>query len=201
MRDRVTHDGTALYGFLDSEYLGHLAWVARGAPQALPMLYARDGDRLLLHGSTGGAAALAARGTGIAAGFTVTTVDGLVLARSAMHHSVNFRCAVVHGTLSLMKDEASKRAAFDALLEAVSPGRSRECRPADAKELAATAVLALDIEEASLKQRAGGVADDEADLTLPYWAGVVPLRTTQGPPVPAPGVPSGAALPAGLVFV
>jgi hypothetical protein len=121
----------------------------------------------------------------VAASFTVTRIDGLVLARSAMHHSINYVSAVAHGRLELTTDEAAKRRAFDLLLDAVLTGRSTACRPANAKELAETAVLALHVDGISLKRRDAGAQDDPDDLPLPYWAGVIPVSRTLGAPEPA----------------
>lgn len=184
-------------GFLRTQLVGHLAIVTPSGPHALPMMYAYDSGRILLHGSTGSGSALGT-GAGTPASFTVTSIDGVVLARSALHHSMNFRCAMLHGTLRRVDGEAEKRAAFDALLEATVPGRSGQTRPADARELAATAVLVLEVQEASYKVRAAGVNDDPADLTSPWWAGVVPVRQVRGEPQPAADLAPGVTAPATL---
>ncbi|MBI0384320.1 pyridoxamine 5'-phosphate oxidase family protein, partial [Streptomyces albiflaviniger] len=115
----------------------------------------------------------------------VNHVDGLVLARSAFHHSINYRSVVVHGTARPVTDPAERTAALDALVDHVVPGRAADSRPANAKELAATAVLRLDLEEVSAKVRTGGPNDDEEDLVLPHWSGVVPVARAYGAPVPA----------------
>lgn len=116
---------------------------------------------------------------------TVTHVDGLVLARSAFHHSLNYRSVVVHGVAHTVTDPEERRVALDAIVEQVVPGRSKDSRPADEKELAATAVIRLDLREVSAKIRTGGPNDDERDLALPHWAGVVPLAPGYATPVPA----------------
>jgi nitroimidazol reductase NimA-like FMN-containing flavoprotein (pyridoxamine 5'-phosphate oxidase superfamily) len=132
---------------------------------------------------------------------TVTHVDGFVLARSAFHHSVNYRSAVVHGTAHQVTDRAEARAALDALVNAVIPGRADDCRPPNGRELAATAVLRLELREVSVKCRTGGPNDDPEDLALPYWAGVLPVTSGRGAPEPsadlAPGVPVPGYLPRG----
>ncbi|RMI41229.1 pyridoxamine 5'-phosphate oxidase family protein [Streptomyces triticirhizae] len=181
-RERVTYDRALVHSILDAAYLCHLGFVADGRPVVLPTLYARDGERLYLHGSTG---ARALRHDGLPVCVTVTHVDGLVLAKSAFHHSINYRSVVVHGTARRVTDPARARAALDSLVNAVVPGRAEDCRPANAKELAATAVLELDLAEVSAKVRVGGPHDDPADLELPHWSGVVPVRTVNGTPLPA----------------
>ncbi len=165
--------------------LCHLAFLRDGAPAVLPTLYARVGERLYVHGSTGSRPLRSATGPGLPVALAVTHLDGLVLARSAFHHSVNYRSVVVHGTARQVTDRAEKDRALDALVDAVVPGRAADCRPADARELAATAVLALDLAEVSAKIRAGGPNDDPEDLSLPHWSGVLPVTTAYGTPVPA----------------
>lgn len=115
----------------------------------------------------------------------MTHVDGLVLARSAFHHSMNYRSVVVHGIATTVTDPEERRLALDAIVDQVVPGRSKDSRPADAKELAATAVIRLDLDEVSAKIRTGGPNDDPADLSLPYWAGVVPVARAYAAPVPS----------------
>lgn len=183
---RVSHDRAAVHAVLDGAFLCHVGFVVDGRPVVLPHLYARVDDVLYLHGSTG---ARALRGTaGLEVCVTVTLVDALVLARSAFQHSANSRCVVVHGRSVPVRHEQDKRAALDALVESVARGRSQECRPPSAKELAATAVLALPLQEVSLKARTGPPVDDDADLGLGHWAGVLPLQTVAGSPEPADGV-------------
>jgi nitroimidazol reductase NimA-like FMN-containing flavoprotein (pyridoxamine 5'-phosphate oxidase superfamily) len=126
---------------------------------------------------------------------TVTHVDGLVLARSAFHHSLNYRSVVVHGVAYQVTDPDEKREALDALVDHVVPGRSDDSRPANAKELAATAVLRLDLDEVSAKLRTGGPNDEPEDLGLPHWTGVVPVRTSHGAPAPADDLAPGIEVP------
>jgi hypothetical protein len=124
---------------------------------------------------------------------TVTLLDGLVLARSGFHHSVNYRSVVVMGDATLVHDEAEKRMALDAIVDHVVPGRAAEVRPPTARELEATAVARLPLAEASVKTRAGGPVDEPEDIGLPIWAGTIPLRTTHGDPVPSADLPAGIA--------
>ncbi len=126
---------------------------------------------------------------------TVTHVDGLVLARSAFHHSINYRSVVVHGIARQVTDPEEKRTALDALVDHVVPGRSADSRPANKKELAATMVIRLDLDEVSAKLRTGGANDDPEDLDLPHWAGVVPLRPAYGAPLPNDDLTPGIELP------
>lgn len=126
---------------------------------------------------------------------TVTLLDGLVLARSAFNHSVNYRSVVVHGTAAVVQDQQEKTAALAALVEAVAPGRTGGTRPPSRSELAATAVLRLDLHEVSVKVRTGPPDDDPEDLGLPYWAGVLPLITSPGTPQPNDDLLDGVAVP------
>ncbi|SED31838.1 Nitroimidazol reductase NimA, pyridoxamine 5'-phosphate oxidase superfamily [Streptomyces sp. 2224.1] len=206
-RDRAAYDHDTVHAILDAGYVCHLGFVRDGSPVVLPTLYGRVGDRLYLHGSSGsrplrmaGEAAGEARDPGLEVCVTVTHVDGLVLARSAFHHSVNYRCAVVHGTAHQITDPEEKKAALDALVDHVVPGRAADSRPGNARELAATAVLRLDLREVSAKIRTGGPHDEPEDLALPYWSGVLPVAPVYGAPIPsddlAPGTPEPAYLSA-----
>ncbi|MEU7045549.1 pyridoxamine 5'-phosphate oxidase family protein [Streptomyces varsoviensis] len=194
-RERATYDRETVHAILDAGYVCHLGFVRDGAPVVLPTLYGRIGERLYVHGSTGSRPLRAAgrADDGMPVCLTVTHVDGLVLARSGFHHSINYRSVVVHGTARTVTDERERRTALDAIVDQVVPGRAADCRPADAKELAATAVLGLDLAEVSAKVRAGGPNDEPEDLDLPYWSGVVPVAPVYGALEPAedlkPGVP------------
>ncbi|MBC2864287.1 pyridoxamine 5'-phosphate oxidase family protein [Streptomyces mexicanus] len=194
---RASYDRELVHAILDEGYVCHLGFVRDGAPVVLPTLYGRVGERLYVHGSTGSRPLRMAgqADPGLPVCVTVTHVDGLVLARSAFHHSINYRSVVVHGTAHQVTDPQEKRAALDALVDHVIPGRSADSRPADAKEFAATAVLRLDLEEVSAKLRTGGVNDEPEDLSLPHWAGVVPVRRQYGTPVAAEDLAPGIALP------
>ncbi|MBB4929656.1 hypothetical protein F4561_000476 [Lipingzhangella halophila] len=195
--DRAGYDRTLVHEILDAEYLCHVGFVADTAPVVLPTLFARVDDRLYLHGSSGSRLMLLAR-EGVPVCVTVTCLDGLVLARSAMHHSVNYRSVVAHGTAYRVTDERESRLALDRIVDHVVPGRAADIRPPSAKELAATGVLRLDLAEVSAKVRSGGVDDDPEDVHLPHWAGVLPVRRAVGAPEPDPRMPDEAVLPAYL---
>ncbi|MFI6233062.1 bifunctional pyridoxamine 5'-phosphate oxidase family protein/GNAT family N-acetyltransferase [Micromonospora sp. NPDC050784] len=196
-RDKMSYDQAAAHAVLDEAYDCALSFVVDGQPRVLPTLHVRIGDTLYLHGSTGSRPLLAARGDdGLPVCVAVTLLDGLVYARSQFHHSANYRSVVAHGTARLVTDEREKLAMLTALVEKVGAGRSTATRPPSRRELAETAVLALPLREVSVRARSGGVREDEADLHLPHWAGVLPLRLTAGPPEPDAGVT--APLPAYL---
>ncbi|WP_395359580.1 pyridoxamine 5'-phosphate oxidase family protein [Streptomyces sp. YH02] len=198
-RHRASYDRALVHSILDEAYVCHLGFVRDGAPVVLPTLFGRVEDRLYVHGSTG-SRPLRAAGDGVAAPglpvcLTVTHVDGLVLARSAFHHSLNYRSVVVFGTAHQVTDPEELRIALDALVDHVVPGRSADSRPANPKELAATAVIRLDLNEVSAKVRTGGPNDDAEDLSLPHWSGVIPVRGGYGAPVPADDLDPAVALP------
>ncbi|WP_077800952.1 pyridoxamine 5'-phosphate oxidase family protein [Streptomyces sp. JHA26] len=197
---RASYDKELVHAILDEGYVCHLGFVRDGAPVVLPTLYGRVGERLYVHGSTGSRPLRMAGQTdpGLPVCLTVTHVDALVLARSAFHHSINYRSVVVHGTAYDVTDPEEKRTALDALVDHVVPGRSHDSRPANKKELAATAVIRLDLDEVSAKLRTGGVNDEPEDLALPHWAGLVPLRKGYDAPVADPGLGAGVEPPAYL---
>ncbi|MFJ9041641.1 pyridoxamine 5'-phosphate oxidase family protein [Streptomyces sp. NPDC102406] len=199
-KERAAYDRALVHSILDEAYVCHLGFVRDGAPVVLPTLYGRVGERLYVHGSTGSRPLRMAgqQDPGLAVCLTVTHVDALVLARSAFHHSINYRSVVIHGTAHQVTDPEEKRLALDALVDHVVPGRSADARPANAKELAATAVLSLDLAEVSAKLRTGGPNDEPEDLDLPHWTGLVPLRQSHGPLVPADDLADGIDVPAYL---
>ncbi|WP_405832729.1 pyridoxamine 5'-phosphate oxidase family protein [Streptomyces sp. NBC_01176] len=196
-KERAAYDHELVHAILDEGYVCHLGFVRDGAPVVLPTLYARVGQRLYVHGSTGSRPLRMTGGAepGLPVCVTVTHVDGLVLARSAFHHSINYRSVVVHGVAHQVTDPDEKREALDALVEQVVPGRSSDSRAANAKELAATAVISLDLDEVSAKLRTGDPSDDPEDLALPHWTGVVPVTKGYGTPVPAADLSPGIELP------
>jgi nitroimidazol reductase NimA-like FMN-containing flavoprotein (pyridoxamine 5'-phosphate oxidase superfamily)/RimJ/RimL family protein N-acetyltransferase len=197
IRERVGYDRATVHAVLDEAWHCHLGFVSEGEPRVLPTLHVRLGDTLYLHGSTGSRPLLAARAPdGLPVCVTVTMLDGLVYARSHVHHSANYRSVVAHGTARLVTAQADKRRVLAALVDKVGPGRAADSRPPTAKELAETAVLALPLTEVSVKVRAAGVVDEPEDYALPHWAGVVPLRLTPGTPEPDAGV--GVPVPAYL---
>jgi nitroimidazol reductase NimA-like FMN-containing flavoprotein (pyridoxamine 5'-phosphate oxidase superfamily) len=199
-RERARYERRAVHDILDEALICHLGYSSAGRTVVLPTTHARLDETLYLHGSTGGGPLLAARaaqasGSGLPVCVTVTLVDGLVLARSAMHHSVNFRSVVAVGDARVVDDPAEKSRALSCLLDHIAPGRAADCRAPDARELAATGVLALDLVEVSAKVRSGPPADDPQDLALPHWAGVVPLNLTAATPVPVGDLTPGTTVP------
>ncbi|OMC43667.1 flavin-nucleotide-binding protein [Mycobacterium sp. IS-2888] len=187
-RERARYDRDTVHRILDESLICHLGYLSAGRPVVLPTTHARHGETLYLHGSTGSGpmlAAIAVNGSsGLPVCVTATLVDGLVLARSALHHSLMYRSVVVMGDARVVDDPEEKRRALASLLDHIAPGRAADCRPPNARELAATSVLALDLVEVSAKVRSGGPADEPEDLTLPHWAGVLPLSLSAGKPVP-----------------
>ena len=181
--DRATIDAV-----LDAGLVAHVAFVDGEQPCCIPMLYARVGDRVYVHGSTA-SRTMRALGAGASACLTVTLVRGLVLARSAFEHSANYESAVLFGRFEEVADPEDRIAAFEAFTEKLLPGRWVEIRPPNRKELKATLILALTIDEASAKVRTGPPDDDDTpDADLETWAGVVPIVTWYGPPEPSPGL-------------
>ena len=171
---------------LDSAFHGHLAFVEDGQPIAIPMLYVRDGERLYLHGAPA-SRALKVVGSSAPLCFTVTQLDGLVLARSWFKHSVNFRSAVVFGVGRAVTGREEKLEAMRQLVDHIVPGRADDSRWPTDKELRATSIVAMSIDDASVKTRIGDPVDDENDYDLPYWAGQVPLSRVVGAPAPVEG--------------
>lgn len=199
-RERAHYDRETVHGILDEALICHVGYVNAGRQVVLPTMHARLGETLYLHGSTGSGPMLTAAGSpdGLPVCVTVTLVDGVVLARSAMHHSLEYRSVVAIGDARLVTDPDEKLRALAAVLDHVAPGRSADSRPPNARELAATAVLALDLVEVSAKVRTGGPVDDADDLALPHWAGVVPLSVHAGTPVPADDLAAALPLPSYL---
>jgi nitroimidazol reductase NimA-like FMN-containing flavoprotein (pyridoxamine 5'-phosphate oxidase superfamily) len=192
-RERGRTDRAELYAVLDEGRVCHLGVVVDGAPRVLPTAYGRDGDTLYLHGSSGASSLLAAPAGEICV--TVTHVDALVLSRSANHHSMNYRSAMIYGVPRRVTDDAEKLRGLRAVVENLAPGQWEAVRPPNRKELASTAVLALPLDEASVKVRDGQAADEPEDYALDIWAGIVPVRTTYGAPVPDPALRPGVAVP------
>ncbi len=196
LRERGHYERATLHAILDEAFYCHVGFIAERQPFVVPTIHARDGERLYIHGSVASRMLKSLRG-GISVCVTVTLLDGLVLARSAFHHSMNYRSVMVLGTARELAG-AEKLRALERIVERVLPGRCAEVRGPNAKELKATTVLALPIEEASAKIRTGPPSDAQADYALPYWAGVLPLRMVTGEPQPdaqlTPGQPLSAAL-------
>ena len=185
--DREISDKAAIHAVLDQGLLAHVGLVAgQGAdahPVVIPMLYARHGNRLLLHGSPASRLLRAGR-AGVQVCVTMTVVDALVLARSGFHHSMNYRSVVVMGAATEITDHAEKVAALDRLVEHAVPGRTAQIRPPTEKEVAGTLVLSLPLDECSMKVRTGPPIDDEVDMDADVWAGLIPLRVGVGEPLP-----------------
>jgi nitroimidazol reductase NimA-like FMN-containing flavoprotein (pyridoxamine 5'-phosphate oxidase superfamily) len=188
---RGTPDRDTIDAILDEALVSHLGFVHDGRPAVIPTLHARVGDEVLVHGSAA-SRALRALGAGVEACLTVTLIDGIVLARSAFHHSINYRSVVLYGVARPVEDtEPALRAFTDKLV----PGRWGDVRAPTRKELKATSVLALPIAEGSAKVRGGPPGDDDEDYALDAWAGGVPLRLERGEPVADPRLRDGIALP------
>lgn len=183
---RGSHDRAVIDAILDEALICHVGFATEHGPCVIPTSFARVGDRLYLHGAAASRMlGVLARGAEVC--IAVTLLDGLVLARTALHHSVNYRSVVVFGQAVPIEEPTAKLAALAALLDRVAPNRSAACRPPNPKELAATAVLEIAIAEASAKIRSGPpLLDDGEDAALPYWAGIIPLHTSRGTPINAP---------------
>jgi nitroimidazol reductase NimA-like FMN-containing flavoprotein (pyridoxamine 5'-phosphate oxidase superfamily) len=181
--DRGSFDRDLIYGIIDEALHCNVGFAIDGRPWVVPTIHARAGDDLYLHGAAANHMLRTLAGT-IETCVTITLVDGLVLARSAFHHSMNYRSAMIFGRAERVEDAVEKRAALEALVEHVVPGRTRDAREPNETELRKTLVLRLPIVEASAKVRTGGPIDDEEDLALPIWAGVLPIFTTFGSAAP-----------------
>jgi hypothetical protein len=192
--ERGVYDRETIDAILDEALICHLAYVVDGEPRVIPTIHARDGDTLYVHGSNASRTLRTTKG-GAPVALEVTLLDGLVLARSAFHHSMNYRSVVVYGRAREVTDPTEKWAAQRALVEHVAHGRAADARMPNQRELDQTTILAIDIEEASAKVRTGPPKDDEEDLGLPIWAGVLPLLTVPGEPEPDPMLPEGTAVP------
>ncbi len=182
---RGSYDREIVYRVLDEAFVCHAGFVVDGQPYVIPTGYARAGDRLYIHGSAA-SRMLRTLAEGVQICVTVTLLDGLVLARSAFHHSMNYRSVVILGTARIVEDEKEKWQALRAFTEHVVPGRWNEIRQPNESEMKATTVLCLPLEEVSAKIRTGPPVDEEEDYQLPVWAGVLPLHLTPSAPVADP---------------
>jgi nitroimidazol reductase NimA-like FMN-containing flavoprotein (pyridoxamine 5'-phosphate oxidase superfamily) len=190
-RERGSHDRALIDAILDEALIAHLGIAdERGQPFVIPTLHARHGDLVYVHGSSA-SRTLRALDAGTPACLTVSLLDGLVLARAAMHHSANYRSVMLLGDARSVVEPTEKLVALEAIVEHIVPGRWAEARPPSENELKATSLLALGIEEASAKVRSGAPQDDEEDYRLPIWAGVVPIISTAGEPQPDPRLAAG----------
>ncbi|HEU4480139.1 MAG TPA: pyridoxamine 5'-phosphate oxidase family protein, partial [Pyrinomonadaceae bacterium] len=182
---RGSYDRDVVYKILDEAFICHVGFVVDGQPFVIPTGFGRIRDKLYIHGSQA-SRMLRTLKTGVAACVTVTLVDGLVLARSAFHHSINYRSVVIFGNATLVEDAQEKLAALLAFSEHVIRGRWDDVREPTEQELKSTTVLVLPLEEVSAKVRTGPPIDDEADYELPVWAGVIPLQVVAGKAIPDP---------------
>ena len=191
--DRATYVADDIHEILDAGLVAHVGTVRDGRPVVIPMYYVRDGDSLLLHGAP--AAGALRRGKDAHVCVTVTHLDGIVLARSAFHHSMNYRSVVIVGVATPVTEPDEKVAALDRFVEALVPGRQRQLRPTTKKEIDGTTVLRLPLTTASAKVRTGGPIDDEEDYELPIWAGVLGVHTVIDEPSADPRNLPGIAVP------
>lgn len=191
---RGAYEQEAIYQILDGSYLCHVAFVHEGYPVSIPTLYGRDGDTLYIHGSAA-SRMIENLEKGLELCISVAKVNGLVLARSAFHHSINYESVVVFGTATLVEDEEEKSRALKIISEHLIKGRWDETRLPNAKEMKATKVLRIPLEESSAKTRTGPPGDDAEDYKLDIWAGVVPVSSVYGEAVVDPLLKEGVALP------
>lgn len=192
--NRGSHDWAAIHAILDAAFLAHVGFNVDQQPFVIPTLYGREDDKLYLHGSAA-SRMLRELETGVAACVSVAVVDGLVLARSAFHHSMNYRSVVAFGNARRIADPIQKTHALSVISENVIAGRWNQVRGPSDKELKATSVLEFTIEEASAKVRTGPPLDDEEDYELAVWAGVLPLQLEPKPPLPDPRLKSSMVVP------
>ncbi|MCU0295839.1 MAG: pyridoxamine 5'-phosphate oxidase family protein [Candidatus Nanopelagicales bacterium] len=181
LAERLSHDTEAIWAVLDEALICHLGYDTPAGPLVIPVMHARVNSDLYMHVSTGSQLALEAPAQVC---LTATLLDALVLAKSQFHHSLNYRSVIVRGEATVVDDPREIDIALTAIVERVAPGRSQHSRRPNHKELAATRVLRLPIVEASVKQRSGPPKDDEEDLDLPHWAGLLPVVTGMGPAQP-----------------
>ncbi len=195
LSQRASYDVETVHAILDAGLVCSVSFIECDRPVSIPTAYARVGDALMFHGSAKSRTLLAAAG-GAELCVTVTHLDGLVLARSAFHHSVNYRSVVIFGRAVAVTDPERKMMLLEAFTERLYPGRWSVARPPNEQELRATLVVELPLREVVAKVRTGGPLDDAEDMELPVWAGVVPLRLAAGAPEPAPELPRACAPPA-----
>jgi nitroimidazol reductase NimA-like FMN-containing flavoprotein (pyridoxamine 5'-phosphate oxidase superfamily) len=185
--ERASYEREQAYAVIDEGLVCHVGIAGDDGPVVIPTTYARMGDHLVIHGSPA-SRLLRAGAEGVDVCVTITLLDGLVLARSAFHHSMNYRSVVIFGRAEPITDLDARRAAMDVLVEHIVPGRAQDARGGSEKELKATLVLSLPLTEVSLKARSGGPLDDDEDMAMDIWAGVLPLTSTPGAPLADDGV-------------
>lgn len=193
LHERGRYDRETVFAILDAALMCHVGYVIDGLPYVTPTLFWREGEHLYWHGSSA-SRMLRQQSAGIPVCVTVSHVDGLVLARSGFHHSLNYREVMAFGTAAMIADNEEKTAALNRFVERLYPGRNRQIRPISPQELKATTLMSMVIDEVSAKVRTGGPVDDEGDYSLDCWAGVIPVETRIGAAVPderlKPGVPA-----------
>ena len=192
--ERGKYDRETVYRILDADFICNVGYVVDGQPLVTPTSYWREGDRVYWHGSSA-SRMLRTLAKGIKACLTVTHVDGLVIARSGFHHSINYRSVMALGVAEQVTDDAHKLQALEAFVERLFPGRWAVLRPVNKQELKATMVLTMPLKEVSAKVRVGPPKDDDEDYALPIWAGVLPLSTAIGAPEPDPKLMPGVVVP------
>jgi nitroimidazol reductase NimA-like FMN-containing flavoprotein (pyridoxamine 5'-phosphate oxidase superfamily) len=197
MHERGAYERATIHAILDAGMLCHVGYVIDGEPYVTPTAHWRDGDYVYWHGSSA-SRMLRAQSAGVAVCVTVSLLDGLVLARSGFHHSMNYRSVMAFGVAELVSETGAKLHALKMFVERLVPGRWAEIREPSAQELKATTILRLRLDEASAKLRVGPPKDDEADYALPVWAGVLPLSLTAGPPLADPRLPPDTPVPDAL---
>ena len=194
LKDRGAYDAKTIYDILDEAKVCHVGFTVDDQPYVIPMAHARIDNKLILHGSVL-SRLLNKLATGVNVCVTVTLIDAMVLARSAFHHSMNYRSAVILGQVTPIILESEKAEALDALVDHLIPGRSKTSRPGSKQELKATHVMALEINEASAKIRSGPPKDDKEDMQTEFWAGLIPMSTTYGAPEPAADLGNNIPIP------
>ncbi|MDR0241637.1 MAG: pyridoxamine 5'-phosphate oxidase family protein [Burkholderia sp.] len=182
----ASQDRAVLHRIVDEAYVCHIAFGDGQSTHCIPTAHWRRGDDLYIHGSNG-SRMIKALSAGAQASVAITLLDGLVLARSAFNHSMNYRSAVIYGQFDEVEGSAEKRAVLDALMDKIAPGRRHDARPGNAKELNATRVLRISMGEAAVKVSDSPPSDKDEDLELAVWAGILPLKTTRGAPVQVDG--------------
>lgn len=197
LHERGRYDEATIFPILDAAFLAHIAYVIDGQPYVTPTAFWRQGRTLYWHGSAA-SRMLRFQEAGVPACVAVTHLDGLVLARSGFHHSINYRSVMAFGTARLVSDPREEAHQLDLFIDRLYPGRRTEIRPNEAQELKGTTVIAMEIEEASAKTRSGPPKDDEPDYQLDCWAGVIPITQVIGAAVADPKLKPGIAFPKGL---
>ncbi len=193
LHEKAAYDRDTIHAILDAMPVAHVGHIVDGFPVVTPTLQWREGDRIYWHGSS--ASRMQKRAADEQVCVTVTLTDGMLLARSGLEHSVNYRCVMVFGVAEVVEGAATKEVHLKTMMEQLFPGRWDQLRPITAQELKATCILSLPLTEASAKISAGPPLDPPEDQVWPVWAGVIPIRLTVGPPEPAPDLAPGIPLP------